>query len=228
MTPFSCRTYCACALLAAWVGLRASPVSASDPESAKRRILYIQPMGGCAKTDPSWAMVSRALEAFYAIEVRTLPCVGLPKEAYYPPRRRYRAERLLEFLATRLPADGWRILGLTASDLSTTKGEFVDWGIFGLGELPGDTGVISSFRCKKGTRDSTLAAERLAKVAVHEIGHTLGLDHCPNRGCLMEDARAKVATVDREYDLCDQCRSRLKASGLQIPDEPAVPWRRPR
>ena len=46
------------------------------------------------------------------------------------------------------------------------------------------------------------ARQRLAKVAVHEAGHTLGLEHCPTRGCLMEDAEGQVATCDREYDFC--------------------------
>jgi archaemetzincin len=197
------------------------------PETNARRVIYIQPMGRCGKTDPSWKLVQRSLRAFYGVEVRELPCVDLPKQAFYPPRRRYRAERLLDFLAARLPADGWRILGLTSVDISTTKGQFTDWGIFGLGELPGTASVISSFRLGKGARDERQVGERVAKVAVHEIGHTLGLDHCPMRSCLMEDAQAKVKTVDRENDLCPVCRRRLRAAGLAIPDEPEIPWRTP-
>jgi archaemetzincin len=64
------------------------------------------------------------------------------------------------------------------------------------------------------------------KVAVHEIGHTLGLPHCPTTGCLMEDAGGKVATVDGEFDLCERCRARLRDAGHAAPTV-TPPWPRP-
>jgi archaemetzincin len=148
----------------------------------------------------------------------------LPAKAFYKPRQRYRAERLLEFLAGRMPSDGWRILGLTSVDISTTKGKVADWGILGLGELPGSTSVISSFRCRKTARNKTHAIERLAKVAVHEIGHTLGLPHCPELACLMEDANGKVGTVDRERDFCQRCRQLAARNHNPIRDNVPIGW----
>jgi archaemetzincin len=194
-----------------------------DTTSAPRA-LYVQPLGGCAQRNPGTAFVVAALRAFYPIEVRVLDCQELPKAAYYPPRRRYRAERLLVHLNQRMPKDGWRILGLTDVDISTTKEDFVDWGVMGLGELPGTATVISSFRCRKKARSPAHARERLAKVAVHEIGHTLGLDHCPTRGCLMEDAMGKVVTCDRERDFCPRCRAKAKQNGFVITENPMATW----
>jgi archaemetzincin len=190
----------------------------------KMRILYVQPLGACRQEQAGGGAVRRALLAFYDLEIRFLPCVELPAEAYYQPRRRYRAEKLLRFLDKRLPADGWRILGLTATDISTSKGAYVDWGVLGLGEMPGKASVISSFRCKKKARDSHHATIRLAKVAVHEVGHTLGLPHCPNLGCLMEDALGKVATVDREHDFCTRCRKMAASAGVPIKAPAVPPW----
>jgi archaemetzincin len=197
---------------------------AQSPDPTRPRILYIQPMGACEREQVGSETVRRGLLAFYDLEIRVLPCVELPAQAYYKPRRRYRAEKLLEFLDGRLPADGWRILGLTATDISTSKDAYVDWGVLGLGEMPGKASVISSFRCKKKARGPRHAIVRLAKVAVHEVGHTLGLPHCENIGCLMEDAVGKVATVDRERDFCDRCRKMTARVGVPIKVLAGSPW----
>jgi len=186
--------------------------------------LYLQPLGGCAKPNTGTAEVVAALRAFYPIEVRVLDCQELPESAYYPPRRRYRAEKLLAYLSQRMPKDGWRILGLTDVDISTSKDDVLDWGVMGLGELPGTATVISAFRCRKKAGGAAHAKQRLAKVAVHEIGHTLGLPHCPTVGFLMEDARGKVVTTDRERDFCPRCRSLAKRNGFTITENPPAAW----
>lgn len=188
------------------------------------RALYVQPLGRCADAKQGTLEVVAALRAFYPLDVRVLPCQDLPAAAYYPPRKRYRAERLLTFLNQRMPKDGWRILGLTDVDISTTKDKYADWGVMGLGELPGTATVISSFRCRQKARNQAHADVRLAKVAVHEIGHTLGLDHCPTRGCLMEDAMGKVVTTDRERDFCDRCRALARQNGFAIVEHPKAAW----
>ena len=51
--------------------------------------------------------------------------------------------------------------------------------------------------------------ERLWKISIHELGHTFGLPHCPNKGCLMQDAHGTVKTVDEESELCGDCRARF-------------------
>jgi archaemetzincin len=201
----------------------ASPGPSAPPVG---RALYVQPLGSCAGKAQGVDEVVAAVAAFYPIDVRVLACQDLPKAAYYPARKRYRAERLLAYLNRRMPKDGWRILGLTEVDISTTKDQFPDWGVMGLGELPGTATVISSFRCRKKARNPAHAIERLAKVAVHEIGHTLGLPHCPTRGCLMEDAMGKVTTTDRERDFCPLCRALAKRNGFTITEKPTVPWLR--
>jgi archaemetzincin len=173
------------------------------------------------------ALVKDALVGFYNVQIRVLPRVDLPAQAYYEPRRRYRAEKLLPFLQEKLPGDGDRILGLTGVDISTAKGSIEDWGILGLAKLGGKACIVSAFRCHKRSMERMPAPILLAEVAVHEVGHTLGLGHCTERGCLMEDAGGLARTCDREFDICTNCRSKLRASGYTLPDQPRVPWPRP-
>lgn len=207
----------------AFLGALAWPALA---RAAAKRSLYVLPLGDrLAEVDV--ALVRDALGRMFGLPVAVLPAVALPESAFYPPRARYRADRLLTFLARRMPADGHRILGVTAVDISTRKGNVADWGVLGLGQLPGTACVISRFRCAKRSRGAEHARERLAKVAVHEIGHTLGLPHCPTRGCLMEDAGGKVVTLDREHDFCPRCRAATASSGFRLPDL-APPWGRPK
>ncbi|HSC89580.1 MAG TPA: matrixin family metalloprotease [Polyangiaceae bacterium] len=200
--------------------------SREEPAPARRRFTLV-PLGAELPSEDSEA-VRRALAAFYVFEVSAHGALPLPRDAYYSPRSRYRAEKLLTFLEERAPSDSFRILGLTAVDISTTKGGYEDWGILGLASLSGRTSVISSFRTRRGAKDDAEARVRLAKTAVHEIGHTLGLEHCPHYGCLMEDARGSVFTTDREYELCDDCRAELERSGYELVSKPvAPPWPRP-
>jgi archaemetzincin len=172
--------------------------------------------------------VVTSLQAFYDFDVRRLDRIPLPDSTRNQTRQRYRAEKILDLLEQRIPADGTRILGLCGADISTTKGQIADWGILGLASLDGKVCVISTFRTRRLAKGEEHARIRLGKTAVHEIGHTLGLPHCPNQGCLMEDARGTVLTTDREYDLCDTCRSDLARRGVPLASAgTTIPWPRP-
>ncbi|HMR74484.1 MAG TPA: zinc-dependent metalloprotease family protein [Polyangiaceae bacterium] len=205
-------------LLSAWLPAWAA---AADP----RRVIFLQPLGK-ALPEADVALVKAALSVFYDMDVRVAPRLGLPKAAYYSPRRRYRAEKLLSFLEKRAPADAYRVLGITAVDISTTKKPYKDWGVLGLANVDGSSCVMSSFRCKRKAKNAEHARQRFGKVAVHEIGHTFGLSHCPNRGCLMEDAKGSVLTSDREYDLCADCRQKLIRRGYSLASGDP-PWPKP-
>lgn len=149
--------------------------------------------------------VEEALVRELQVEVIRHEPVPLPEDAWYQPRKRYRAEKLLDYL------DGFgepdqRVLGLTEVDISTSNGDIPDWGIFGLGSMPGHSAVISSKRLsrkptklrpgEKSVRDHVKF--RVATVAVHEMGHTFGLDHCDEKAaeCVMLDAEGGIENTD--------------------------------
>jgi archaemetzincin len=87
----------------------------------------------------------KEITAFYKVPVKITTAV-LPGKAYYKPRNRYRADKLL------IDLDHYsysRVIGVTDQDISCTKGEVYGWGVFGLGSMSGKTGVISSYRLRR-------------------------------------------------------------------------------
>jgi archaemetzincin len=211
-----------CALFA--FGQREGSAHAEAAPSSRGHVAIV-PLGAVSALEIT--IVERALLAFYALDVKAVERQGLPRSAYYPKRGRYRAERLLEHLERQSDPSALRVLGLASVDISTTKGKLEDWGILGLASLDGRVGVLSSFRCRRGVKNAEQAAHRLGKTAVHELGHTFGLEHCPSEGCLMRDGQGSVFTTDAEYELCATCREKLRARELSVMPAREPPWPRP-
>jgi archaemetzincin len=192
------------------------------PGEAQTRTVVIRPLGTVRAE--LVAAVRDAVAEFWGVEVRVLPAVALPAVAWYEPRQRYRADLLLEFLHTLDDGGAERVLGITAADISITKGAYPDWGIFGYGELGGTVCVVSSHRLGRGGVSRATLLQRLVKVADHELGHTCGLPHCTTPRCLMGDCTGAIATVDAEPGyLCAACRERVRAAGLRGGDRPLAP-----
>jgi len=190
-----------------------------DPATHK---LGIQPLGAFRDVDAR--IIKMALRDFYGFEVRIFDPIAMPKVAYTKARKRHRADTLLVVL-NKLRLEPERlcdiIVGLTRQDISTTKGRHKDWGIFGLGELWGSACVLSSHRLirKLGKKDHKKGLRRVVKVAIHEVGHVLGLPHCDTPKCVMNDAKGTIKTVDLETGhLCEKCQAILK-SRFDYPDD---------
>jgi archaemetzincin len=177
---------------------------------AAEEIIALQPYGSLAKV--RLEVVRKGLKEAFGLEISVLDAKPLPQEAWYAPRQRYRAEKLLTDLDAKAPGQCRIIIGLTAKDISTTKGEHPDWGIFGLGELGGRTCVVSTFRLGARGADEVKLRDRLRKVAIHEAGHVMGLDHCLSDRCVMRDAESSIATVDDETGrFCDTCAKLIRS-----------------
>ncbi len=130
----------------------------------------------------------------------------MPAHAYYKPRNRYRADSIIMWLRNRVVKDEiW--IGITSQDISTTKADNPDSGVMGLGYQPGNSCVASDYRLKH--------KKSLFKVAIHELGHTAGLPHCPEMNCYMRDAKGGNPT-DEETGFCKSCKKHLLNKGWRL------------
>lgn len=168
-----------------------------------KNVIDIQPFTGVTEAQVNYVFTE--LKKNYQF-ISINKAIALPKSAYYAPRNRYRADSIINFLS-RLTIEGHKTIGLTNKDISTTKNGIADWGVMGLGFQPGKACVASTFRLSKKE-----TSKQLFKVAIHEMGHTFGLPHCPVKSCFMRDAEGGNPT-DEEKEFCKNCRSFLSAKG---------------
>ena len=174
--------------------------------SPKPIIIILQPLESFPKA--MIKVLKDSIPNYYPAQVYVQPAITIPKTFFYIPRNRYRADSIIHWLR-QLKSDSVRsLVGLTLFDISTTKGPIKDYGIMGLGYQPGPSCVVSIFRLGKDNASAKKITQRLVKTVVHEIGHNLGLPHCPNQHCIMADAEGKLKQ-DNEGGLCNDCRKKL-------------------
>jgi archaemetzincin len=198
------------------------PPPAPPPPAAPPKRLALVPLGEVPAADV--ALASASISGTFGWIVDVLPAQDPPSSAWYAKRGRYRAEKILDWLRPELPDGADRIMAITAFDISTTKPPRADWGICGLADIGAAASVVSTFRIRKkmdgasGAQREARYRQRLRDLAAHEFGHQLGLEHCPTRGCVMEDAKGTVSTFDHSSGaLCPACRAALAEAGFSLP-----------
>jgi archaemetzincin len=70
---------------------------------------------------------------------------------------------------------------------------------------------------ERGRRHDELVTFRVVTTAVHEVGHTLGLEHCDDPRCVMRDAEGSIRTVDTsDGQLGPICRERVEETAPRV------------
>ena len=181
---------------------------------AVQPIVALQAYGSVRPEDI--AIAKSAAESLYNVRVMVLAARPLPGAAYYAPRERYRAEKLLTDLSLHKPSGSLKIIGLSPKDISTEAHGVKDWGVFGLGNLSGDACVVSPYRLGRGNVSASEFRVRLSNDIRHELGHTFGLPHCPTPGCLMADAAGSIKSITGSLSpLCGICRAKINKDLLR-------------
>src|SRR5690242_9259893 len=132
-----------------------------------------------------------------------------PRHAFDPRRKQHASGAILRWLLETGPQDG-KVLGVTDRDLFIPILTYV----FGEAQLGGRAAVVSVARLAEDVElvGPQLLVERLAKEAVHEVGHAYGLVHCDTERCVMGRSPAVREVDEKSAELCASCRALLERS----------------
>jgi len=123
-------------------------------------------------------------------------------------RDQYHSTSILRRLADAAPPEAYKIIALTDVDLFIP----ILTHVYGEAQLGGTACIVSTYRLNAGSgihRFSEKTVSRVAKEAIHELGHTLSLRHCPDAACVMHYCRNEADVDRKSSDLCRYCRMML-------------------
>jgi archaemetzincin len=148
-----------------------------------------------------------SLEEIFGQKTRIANKMQLPKESWHRDRSQYLASSILAVLSP--PSSSLdRVLGVVDVDLFAQGLNFV----FGQADVAGRRAVISLYRLRQEFyglhHDEDIFRQRTLKEAVHELGHTYGLGHCPNPKCVMHFSNILSDTDLKEWKFCPVCQRR--------------------
>jgi archaemetzincin len=152
------------------------------------------------------AHLCAALTETFECQCRVGEALPVPERAFDPRRAQYSAQSLLQQLR---PGRAERVLGVVDLDLYVPELNFV----FGLADWRERRAVIALPRLRQRfyglPDDEALFLARAVKEAVHELGHTFGLEHCRDRRCVMAFSNSLTDTDYKGQGFCPRCRKRL-------------------
>ena len=123
-------------------------------------------------------------------------------------RQQYNSTLILDQLAAKIPANAVKVIAIAQVDLFIP----ILTHVYGEAQLGGAVCVVSTFRLNEGPSAVNILKkynDRIVKEAVHELGHTFNLRHCPEQTCIMHYCRNEE-DVDRKSDqLCRYCKIML-------------------
>ncbi len=167
--------------------------------------IRIEPLG---PVDPSvLSFLGGKLAEVFGCKAATGKGVENLRAAYDSGRQQYLASSLLD--SPELSGRRERVLGVADADLYVAGLNFV----FGQADMRSGAAVMSVYRLRQEyyglPEDKALFQERVLKEAVHELGHTFGLGHCPDLRCVMHFSNTLADTDWKTASFCSGCRPKL-------------------
>jgi archaemetzincin len=160
--------------------------------------------------------LSTSLEKIFGQKVKVSQTSLNLEFAYNPERDQYYSSVILDKLSdfesagqNMVPGACERSLGIVDVDLYVPDLNFV----FGEADAKEKMAVISTKRLRPEyyglSKDEGLFFDRTLKESVHELGHTYGLGHCPDKKCVMFFSNSLQDTDFKSSSFCESCKRKL-------------------
>lgn len=131
--------------------------------------------------------------------------IPFPDSAYYAPRMRYKADKLVKHLRHLQASTSDLVVGFSPKDISDRIHDYDDYGVMGWTRHSLRSSVVSTYRLS----DQSMLQEDFVKLVLHELGHADGLPHCNNSSsCYMRDANKKNHFPELT-GFCEKCSKHL-------------------
>lgn len=149
-------------------------------------------------------LISQSVQNTFGYAAETMPLLADVAFAFDPDRDQYYSTLILEKLAAVAPAGAIKVLAITRVDLFIP----ILTHVYGEAQIGGQACIISTCRLKEGLGSDVLGSyrKRIVKEAIHELGHTFNLRHCPDQTCCMHYCRS-IKDVDHKTEqFCRYCK----------------------
>lgn len=131
--------------------------------------------------------------------------ISFPDSAYYAPRNRYKADKLVKHLRHLQSSTSELVVGFCSKDISDRVHGYDDYGVMGWTRHSLRSSVVSTHRLA----DKSRLQDDFVKLVLHELGHGDGLPHCKySSTCYMRDAN-KQNHFPELTGFCDKCTKHL-------------------
>lgn len=150
-------------------------------------------------------------------ELFNVPCHILEKkvpiiQAYNNERKQYHSTEIIRRLLPLAEGNNHYVLGVVDVDLYIPILTFV----YGEAQLNNRCALVSTYRLNQQfyglPADEAVLLRRSEKEAAHELGHTLGLTHCPLFECVMHRSNSVEGIDIKRSVFCPVCSEQIGIS----------------
>jgi predicted Zn-dependent protease len=160
--------------------------------------------------DADLAFLSKTLYQAFGLGTEHAGSRPLPSEAMDEDGRFDAVRLVTEVEPIKTFADD-KILYLTSAPLTIAAGPLGEPPCWSFAQYGGERAVLSTSRFQqRGVTEASIAAyqRRLAREAIHAIGHEWDLHHCYDARCAMHPSWSQGLPAEPEMDLCTFCREK--------------------